>query len=895
MPETTKWALVTGVLVSFAWVFSSAAQVAYTANPAANVPTPESVLGHKPGDDFYLANYDESREYFHKLAASSNRVKLITVGKTTRGLDWEIAIISSPENLQSLDRYKDISRKLADGRGVSAAEAHELARQGKAIVHIDGGLHSSEVAGAQQSINLAYKLVSSQNDPEVDAILNNVILMLWPTLNPDGQNEVVGWYRKNLGTTFEVSPLPDLYQEYVGHDNNRDGYMNNMLESQDVTRTELEWDPVIFYCHHQTAPFPTRIFIPPFVEPISSNIHPLMGRWLNVLGTNIAAYLDEHGMPGAVNRVGFDNWYPGFLDFTHIFRNSISFFTETALFRYATPRFYPVDEFPKDQRGLRSEVFYSSPWKGGWWRLRDAVNYMEGASMAVLDTVAKYHEELLFNRYQSAADNVSRFTKEPPFAYVVPVEQRDLPEAATLVQKLMVNGIEVQEVVKPLHANGREYAPGTWVVLLDQPFSPLVKELFEPQHYPDLRETPNSPPKLPYDVTGWTLPMQMGVQVAPVLEPLSQVERASLKKLEHFSAPTGSIEGSGNVFVLGHRTNASFKALNAILDAGGHVSFAPTESETTDGPEAGAIFVTGMDHDKIKKLAGDNSLKLKGVAASPKDVVAVKKARVGLYRSWVANIDEGWTRWILENYGFAPVTLRNGDIQAGSLHERFDAIILPDAMPETIRNGFGPGSVPGMYTGGIGEVGTAALREYVQAGGTLITFNNASLFAIDDLGLPVKNSLSGLKDEEFFCSGCLLRVELQDTGASAVWGLPHDPIVMFERGPAFETKDGFRGRILAAYPKEQSPLMSGYLLHPERVQGKAAAVEVQYGKGRVYLLGFRPQWRGQSHGTYKFFFNAIYESQGLSKPGPAKPETPAKAEPPSPHAEAATSKPSASR
>jgi zinc carboxypeptidase len=324
--KNNKMGAGTGALVSFAWVFSCAAQVAYTTNPAANVPTPESVLGHKPGDDFYLANYDESREYFHKLAASSNRVKLITVGKTTRGLDWEIAIISSPENLQSLDRYKDISRKLADGRGVSAAEAHELARQGKAIVHIDGGLHSSEVAGAQQSINLAYKLVSSQNDPEVDAILNNVILMLWPTLNPDGQNEVVGWYRKNLGTTFEVSPLPDLYQEYVGHDNNRDGYMNNMLESQDVTRTELEWGPVIFYCHHQTAPFPTRIFIPPFVEPISSNIHPLMGRWLNVLGTDIAAYLDEHGMPGAVNRVGFDNWYPGFLDFTHIFRNSISLF-----------------------------------------------------------------------------------------------------------------------------------------------------------------------------------------------------------------------------------------------------------------------------------------------------------------------------------------------------------------------------------------------------------------------------------------------------------------------------------------------------------------------------------------------------------------------------------------
>jgi hypothetical protein len=879
MPKTRKMVLLLAALLSFFCALSSAAQVTLTNNPSPNVPTPQSVLGHTPGDDFYLANYDESRDYFHKLAAASNRVKLITVGKTTRGLDWEIAIISSPENLASLDKYKDISRKLADGRGLSAADAHELARNGKAIVHIDGGLHSTEVAGAQQSIVLAYKLVSSQNDPEVDAILNNVILMLWSTLNPDGQNEVVSWYRKNVGTPYEVSPLPDLYQEYVGHDNNRDGYMNNMLESQDVTRTELEWDPVIFYCHHQTAPFPTRIFIPPFVEPISSNIHPLMARWLNVLGIDIAAYLDEHNMPGAVHRVGFDNWYPGFLDFTHIFRNSVSFFTETALFHYATPRFYPVEDFPKEQRGLRSEVFYSSPWKGGWWRLRDAVNYMEGASMAVLDTAAKYHEELLNNRYQAAADNVTRFTKEPPYAYVIPLEQRDLPTAATLVQKLMINGIEVQRASMPFHANGREYRVGTWVVLMDQPFSPLVKELFEPQQYPELRDSPTGPPKLPYDVTGWTLPMQMGVQVAPVLEPVNAAERGALRRIEQYKPPGGSLQGAGSTYVMSHKSNASFKALNEILDGGGHASFASIEIETPEGAEPGAIVVTGTDLNKIKEIVGDYSLKVKALASAPKDALAVKKARVGLYRAWLPIIDEGWTRWILENYGFAPVTLRNGDVQAGSLRDRFDAIILPDAAPERLRKGFGPGNVPGQYAGGIEEVGAIALREFVQAGGTLITFNNASMFAVEDLGLPVKNVLAGLKDEEFFCSGSLLRVEIQDMTHSAVWGLPHDPIVMFERGPAFEVKEGFHGRILAAYPKDQSPLMSGYLLHPERIQGKAAALEVQVGKGRVYLFGFRPQWRGQSHGSYKFFFNAIYESQGLSKPGPLIPVKPPEPQP----------------
>lgn len=820
------------------------------------VPTPESVLGHKPGDDFYLANYDESREYFHRLAASSDRVKLITVGKTTRGLDWEIAIISAPKNLAQLDHYKDISRRLAGARGLTDETAHALAREGKAIVHIDGGLHSTEVAGAQQSIALAYKLVSTRGDPEVDAILDNVILMLWPTLNPDGQNEVVAWYRKNVGTSFEVSPLPDLYQEYVGHDNNRDGYMQNMIESQDVTRTELEWDPVIFYCHHQTAPFPTRIFIPPFTEPISSNIDPIVARWLNVLGINMAAYLDEHGMPGAVHRVGFDNWYPGFLDFTHIFRNSISFFTETALYRYATPHFYTVDDFPKDRQPLTSEVFYSSPWKGGWWRLGDAVRYMQGASMAVLDTAAKYREQLLYNRYQAGHDNIERYRKEPPFAYVIPHEQRDLPTAAELIDKLLLNGIEVHQASTPFVANGRTYKDA-WVILMDQPFAALVKELFEPQHYPDLRSAPNGPPIRPYDVAGWTLPMQMGVEVAEVFQPVTQEQRAGLQKIDAFTPPVGAIEGSGGIFTIDHRANASFEAANDLFSRGAKVAF---------GKQNGDFVVSGVDRAAVADIARHRSLVVEAVERAPGEVTAAKKARVGLYRSWVPNIDEGWTRWILKNYGFSPVTLRNGDVQAGHVAERLDVIIFPDASPKTITDGFAVGTIPGEYAGGVGEPGMEAIRAFVRGGGTLIAFNNASMFAIEALSLPVTNVLAGLNNDQFYCSGSLLRVQLGDLHHPALWGMPAEAIIMFERGPAFEPKANFHGKVLATYSRDRNPLASGYLLHPEVIQGKAAALEVFYGAGRVYLYGFRPQWRGQAHGTYKFVFNAIYDSPAVARP-----------------------------
>ena len=872
------------------------------------VPTPASVLGHTPGDDFYLANYDESIAYFHKLAASSDRIKMFTVGKTTRGLDMEIAVISSPENLAQLDKYKDISRRLTQTRGLDDAAARALAREGKAIVHIDGGMHSDEVAGGQHSILLAYRLVSSQGDPEVDSILNNVILVLYPTMNPDGQNEVVAWYRKNLGTKYEVSELPDLYQEYVGHDNNRDGYMNNMLESQEITRAELDWNPEVFYCHHQTAPFPARIFIPPFVEPISSNINPILARWLNVYGVNMAAYLDEHQMPGAINRVGFDNWYPGFQDFTGIFRNTISFFTETALYAYATPHFYTIGDFPKDYQSLASQVFYSSPWEGGWWRLKDAVDYMVGASMSVLDTSAKNREELLYNKYQAGRDNIERFRRNPPYAYVIPTEQHDLPTAATLVQKLMINGIEVSEAAKPFAANGRIYPAGSWVVLMDQPFAGLVKELFEVQKYPDLRETPNGPPLKPYDVGGWTLPIQMGVDVDAVLLPVSSEQRANLKPLEQFAAPAGRIEGAGPVYLLSHRSNSSFKAINAVLAAGGQISFTAKASPVAAGSasaspaeiaDAGTIVISGIAHDKLAEIANKNSLNIQSAAKSPQDLIATKKPRVGLYRPWDSSIDEGWTRWILEQYGFSPVTLRNGDIQASHLLDRFDAIILPDERPGAMLNGFPQGSISGEYVGGIGAPGVEALREFVRGGGTLIAFNHASTFAIDSFGLPVTNVLAGLKDDGFYCAGSLLRVEIHDPAQPALWGMPRDPAVMFEHSPAFMPKANFRGAVVASYAEDTNPLASGYLLHPERIEGKAAAIEVAYGDGRVYLFGFKPQWRGQSHGTYKLIFNAIYDSPTLAKPTtfpklPAPPIPPPAAKPdakPEAKPEAAAGKP----
>ena len=422
-----------------------------------------------------------------------------------------------------------------------------LARSTKVIVHIDGGLHSSEVAGTQHTMILAYKLLSAKDDPEIQSILDNVVLMLWPTLNPDGQDMVVHWYRQNLGTQYEVSPMPKLYQDYVGHDNNRDGYMLNMKEEQVVAKAEIDWSPDIFYCQHQTAPFPARIWIPPFSDPISSNISPYVRSWLNVIGTNMAAYLDAHNMPGAISESEFDNWYAGFMDWAGVFRGEISFFTETALYEYATPHFYTVRDFPAEFRDLRALSMYTTPWQGGWWHLKDAVDYMVGGSMSVLDLAAKNHETLIYNRYQAARDNINLYRKEPPFAYVIPSKQTDTPEAAQLAQLMIENGLDVYASKDGFKADGVSYPAGSWVIPMDQPFSAMAKELFERQKYPDaIAQGPNPIGHLPYDVTGWTLPLQMGVNVDAVTDPLGEDERALLTKIEKAELPAQGVDGAGS-------------------------------------------------------------------------------------------------------------------------------------------------------------------------------------------------------------------------------------------------------------------------------------------------------------------------------------------------------------
>jgi hypothetical protein len=636
-----------------------------------------------------------------------------------------------------------------------------------------------------------------------------------------------------------------------------------------VVKAELEYSPEIFYCQHQTAPFPARIWIPPFADPITSNVSPYVRSWLNVIGTNMSAYLDEHKMPGAIHETQFDNWYAGFTDWAGVFRGEISFFTETALYRYATPRFYTVDEFPKEYQDLKAGAMYGEPWEGGWWRLKDAVDYMVAGSMSVLDLAAKNREALNYNRYQTARDSMHR--SEPPYAYVIPDQQADVPEAGLLAQKMIDNGLDVYRSKAGFKANGIDYPVGSWVIPTTQPFGGMVKELFERQVYPAAATGETAAgAHLPYDITGWTLPLQMGVNVDAVTDPMTSAQLGAMEKIQAVSLPEVGVAGEGTKFAVSHKPNAAFKLVNAVLAKGGSVEMASTLVKTAEGMETGAFVVSGLSRAELSGLASKYAI---GAVATgePAHAVPLKRARVGLYRPWTASIDEGWTRWVLENYDYAPTSIYNAEMRSAGLKSRYDVIILPDMNGRQMMSGWGVGMVPGQYAGGIEKSGLANLQQFVEDGGTLVAFNQAAAALVPLMSLPVKNVLAGVPNDKFFCEGALLRVQTLHGDLPMNYGVAEAPVVMFERGPAFEPLAGFQGAILAKYSKEANPLESGLILHPEMLKDKAAALEVSYGKGRILLYGFKPQHRGQAHGTYRSLFNALYLYDDAAMPNDPAP------------------------
>ena len=868
-----------------------------------DVPTPAEIIGFAPGEDYKLTNYDGIKAYFEALAASTDRMLLERIGESTRGEPLYLAAISSPENLRRVERLKEITRTLAyardpeEGYGsvLDEEEARALAHEGVAIVWIDGGLHATEVAHGQLMPEMARHFVTDES-PETQRVRDNAIVLLMPNMNPDGLNIVADWYMSNVGGEFEMARVPELYHHYIGHDNNRDWYMLTQVETQAVTRQLYHnWFPQIVYNQHQSSPFPGRIWMPPFENPVSPNLDPLVVSSINQMGHSMRRRFDEEGKPGVNSDIVFDLWWNGSMRGGPDYHNMLGFLTETAGAGYATPRCYDEDEIP-DTFGARAgnlpaktpSTNYNNPWLGGCWHLRDAMDYMMTAAKAVADMGAKLKEEYLFNHYRMGRRQIARgnAAEGGPFAYVLdPAASHDPGAVVEFMGLMSQSGIEFVRASEDFSVEGPAgdlaFPAGSYVIP-PQAFRPYVVDLMEPKTYPDRRQYPGGPPEPPYDMTGYELRFQMGLEVVSVDEPFDMPPG----EWGEVSADIGEVRGEGAAgFALHGNSNAVYLGLAAVGegDGGGGGGDGGRDAQrlrttrdlsAADGDiPAGSYWLPGLPADQARTLAADHGLALTGLAdPPPSDAVAPGSApRVAIYRSWQAPMPEGWTRWVLDEYGFEWENVWDADVRGGDL-SRFDVILLPSQAAGGIASGNLPGTMPDEYTGGLGEEGAAALRAFVQGGGWLVAFDQAMDYAIETFGLPFRNRARGLSSQEFFIPGSVIRLDV-DPSHPLGYGMDEEAMALFSRGQVLEHTGGAAGGDGAGgavgigrvstpvcYAAEDF-LVSGWTLGGEEVlAGYPAAAQVGVGEGQVVLFAFRPHFRGQPRNTFKLLFNALAAS-----------------------------------
>jgi hypothetical protein len=871
-------------------------QVAARAAAAQPLPAPEQYLGFRVGTDRKLATWPQVVEYMRMACRASDRVKFEEIGKSTLGNPFVLLTISSPRNLARLEQIKADQRRLAYPYTLGEKEAEEIIARNPAVVLITLTIHSSEIGSTQMSLELVHRL-ATEHSPYIQNILDNVVFLLAPSVNPDGQVLVIDWYNQNVGTEFEYAPMPWLYHHFVGHDNNRDAYMLTQKETQYVTKILYEdWFPLVFLDEHQKGSGGSRIFVPPFVDPVNPNIDPAVIAGSNLMGMRMFTALNAAGLEGVEYGNTFTWWWQGSAKNGAWYHNMIGLLTEVASARIASPieqqRAHlfqiparrgpegfeeggggggadprrpiaaPTDTWPRTE--------YPRPWLGGTWRLRDIVDYELVISFALLEGAAADRQMLQRNFYKLNRKAIEAGRKGDPFAYVVPASQHDGGAAWKLLDLLHKAGIEVYRAPAAFEAGGKSYPPGSFVIPMAQPFRNYVKDLLEPQRYPMRPTQPGQAPERPYDVTGWTLPLQMGVAVAKVDKPF---EAGGLEKLSTMARPKGELlaarQRSTGGFVIAPGPNHKATLTNRLLKAGADISWitgaVKAGTRGWDYP-TGSLYVRGVPYDKLRPLVEE--LGLTGEQFLPADeaqlkdkLLRLRPPRIGLYQPWIASMDEGWTRFVLEQYEFPYTTLRNQDIRAGKLAETFDVIIFAQQSKNSILNGNRGEWVRPEHRGGLGEEGSRAIQQFVREGGTLVTLDQAADFAIDELGLPVRNTLRGVPADKFYCPGAVLKVFV-DNQHPLGYGMPPDTSAYFLNSPAFELTAPFAARetrVVAKYPST-NPLQSGWIGGPEHLYDKVAAAEVTYSQGRVVLLGFRAQFRAQPHATFKLLFNAIHGS-----------------------------------
>jgi len=840
------------------------------------LPSPEKFFGHVMGADRQLEGWDKLLEYYQTLAKSSNRMKLVELGKTSEGRPYVALFISSPANLARLDSYRQMNAKLADPRGVPEAEIKRAIAEGKAVTIQSFGLHSSEVAAAQTAAEFVYDSLS-RNDEEAQRMLDNVISIVLPSINPDGTQMIADWYMKYVGTPNEAAGLPWLYQKYAGHDNNRDGFALNLPESQHLGKLMYrDWVPQAYMDHHQMGSSNARLFIPPYAEPLRPDGDPIVWREINWYGGEMGTKLEAAGKLGVIGNAIYSGW--GHMGFHWItpFHNIAGMLAESASARLATPMFMHPDQLRGGPRNLpeyEPQVNMPSLWPGGWWRVRDIVEQQKIVAWSVVDLAARNRETVLSNMYLKASRQTERGLTGPVKAYAIAADQHDPLTVKKLVNMLMDSGVEVQQSKSQFVADGRFYGPGSFVVTMAQPKQGLVRWMLGRTFYPDnsyTRDKDNNPIR-PYDMSTDTFGEFMGVRSDPVGEKLT----ADLVKLTAKVPLAGTVASAApSGYVLDGRLNDAHRAVNLLLEKG--VSVRRASGASADGSVRAGDFLiaAGGDVAAISKQTGVDFAALKSPITS--GAYDLRKPRIAMYQRYGGgNMDEGWTRLMFEQFNVTSKPLMDAELKAGGLESKYDVIILPaDSVAAMTgerpaggagrgggEGGFGGGAdnTPAEYKSGFGADGVKALQTFVQKGGTLLTFAQAGDLPITRFSLPLRNVVAGLPSKDFWCPGSTLRVRYANTNP-LVWGMPEDGLALFMAGSqVYEvtTTDTSQDIDILATYADRDILQSGWLLGESVIAKKAAAVSVKYGAGRVILIGFRPQHRDQTHGTFKLVFNAL--------------------------------------
>jgi hypothetical protein len=843
--------------------------------PSGSIKSPDEAFGFRMGADRQLAAWGEIRKYFEDVAAASNRVELIDAGPTTDGNRLIAAVISAPENIARLEEIRSATLRLSDPRAISEADARGLAAKTPVTVAVGASIHATEVGATQAANELLYTLATS-DDAEVAAVLRNTVVILFPSLNPDGHILTVDWYRRWKGTDFEGSPMPWLYHRYVGHDINRDAFMMNMAENRSLADFFYRrWHPQVFLSMHQMGLRGPRFFVPPNYDPIDPNYDPLIWRTAGLLGHAMALAMEERGQSGVVQNAMYDYYWPGYEDSAPLGHNTVCLLTEAAGVQVATPVRISADELRTPTRGLpeyRAQINFPNPWPGGSWTLRHIVDYDLTAARGLLSAAARYRDDLMQNFYRMGVRAIETGSKGGPFAFIIPPEQYDQYAANKLRQLLIDGAVEIQRSLEPFRVADTVYAAGTDLVLMAQPYRAYAKTLLEQQVYPARRQSAGGEPERPYDVAGWTLPMQMGIKIDRIEQTFEPPPSTRLTKT---SIPPANLWGErrASYYLIDGRGNAASIAINRLQAAGLEVGWITSPLDVQGySYDRGAIVVSEDSKDQarplVENIAAGLGLRATAIRGTlPSTASGLGRPRIGLYKPWVENIDEGWTRFLLEQSEFPFESLNDQQIRAGRLRTRFDAIIIPDQSAERLMNGHAPGTMPPEYTGGLGSEGALALKQFVDEGGTLIALDSATELAITALGLPVENVVRNARPEQFFAPGSILRLTL-DRAQPLNYGMPAETAAFFAFSSAFDLRAATppsgetvttapSARVIAHYA-DHSLLMSGWLEGGDRIAGHGAVVEAQSGQGRAILIGFRAQHRAQSYATFRLLFNALH-------------------------------------